>query len=132
MDDKEYYGSGEVAEKLGIPRRTLSDRAAKGRIPGQKPYEQGAHHQFRRSVIDKLAEGNWPPVKLSIKDGALEVEFRGLARETFRVAPCPGELPEINAPELHLPGGPTLPAWHLDQVASPFEVMERLRQHLWS
>lgn len=130
--EKEYYGSGDVSQKLGISRRTLSDRAHKGRIPGQKPYEQGAHRLYRRSVIDKLAEGNWPPIKASVKDGILEIEFRGLARQPLRIIPCPGEFPEINAPELHLPAGPTLPAWHLPRVASPFEVMERLGQHLWS
>ena len=129
--EKEYYGSGEASRKLGISSRTLSDRARKGQIPGQKPYEQGAHRLYRRSVIDKLAEGNWPPIKASVKNGVLEIELRGLAHEPFRLAPCPGELPEINAPELHLPGGPTLPAWHLPPVASPFEVAERLRRHLW-
>ena len=129
---KEYYGTGEVSQKLDIPRRTITYRASKGRIPGQIPYEQGAHRLYLRSVINKLAEGIWPPVKPSINDGVLEVEFRGLAREPLRVIPCPGELPEINAPELHLPAGPTLPAWHLPRVVSPFEVVERLRQHLWS
>ncbi len=131
MDDKEYYGSGEVAEKLGIPRRTITDRARKGQIPGQEPYEQGAHHLYRRSIIDKLADGNWPPVELSLKNRVLEVKFKDLASEPFRIIPCPGELPEVTAPELHLPGGPTLPAWHLDRVASPFEVAERLRQHFF-
>jgi len=129
---KEYYGSGEVSQKLDIPRRTITYRARKGRIPGQIPYEQGAHRLYRRSVINKLAEGNWPPVKASVKDGALEIEFRGLAREPLRIIPCPGEFPEIKAPELHLPKGPTLPAWHLPRVPSPFEVIQGLEQHLWS
>lgn len=130
--EKEYYGSGVVSQKLGIPRRTITYRARKGQIPGQKPHEQGAHRLYRRSVIDKLAEGNWPPVKVSVKDRVLEIELRGLASEPFRLTPCPGELPEINAPELHLPGGTTLPAWHLDRVPSPFEVVQRLQQYLWS
>lgn len=129
--EKEYYGSGEASEKLGIPRRTLSDRAHKGLIPGQEPYEERAHRLYRRSVIDKVAEGNWPPIKVSVKNGTLEIELKGLARKPFTIDPCPGELPEINAPEVHLPAGPTLPACHLPRVASPFEVMERLGQHLW-
>jgi len=129
--EKQYYGSGEVSRKLDIPLRTLTQRARKGQIPGQEPYEQGAHHLYRRSVIDKLAEGNWPPIKASVKDGALEIELRGLACEPFRIAPCPGEFPEIKAPELHLPGGPTLPSWHFPRFPSPFEVVQRLQQHLW-
>jgi len=128
---KEYYRSGEVSQKLGIPRRTVTYRARKGRIPGQRPYEPGAHRLFQRSIIDKYAEGKWPPVKLSVKDGVLEAQLRGLASEPLRVIPCPGELPEVNAPELHLPGGPTLPSWHLPRIPSLFEVAERLQQHLW-
>lgn len=129
--EKEYYGSGEASRKLGIPRRTLSDQARKGQIPGQKPYEQGAHRLYRSSVIDKLAEDNWPPIKASVRNGVLEIELRGLACEPFRIAPCPGELPEISAPEVHLPGGPTLSAWGFPRITNPFEVAERLRQHLW-
>lgn len=129
---RELYTSGEVARKLNIPRRTITYRAAKGRIPGQFPYEQSAHRRYRRGVIDQLAEGRWPPVKASVKDGILQIELRGLASEPVRVAPCPGELPEINAPELRLPGGPVLPAWHLPRIASPFEVIQRLQEHLWN
>lgn len=126
--EKESYSSGEVAEKLGIPRRTITDQAAKGRIP-QIPHM--VHRRYPRKVIDEMAEGRWPPVRFSFKDRVLEIELRGLAREPFRIDPCPGELPEINAPELHLPGGPTLPAWYFPRIPNPFEVAERIRQHLW-
>jgi len=130
---REFYTSGEVARKLNVPRRTITYRAAKGRIPGQFPYEQSAHRRYRRGVIDQLAEGRWPPIKASVNDGVLEIELRGLASEPFRVFPCPGELPEINAPELRLPGGgPVLPRWHLPRIASPIEVIQRLQEHLWN
>lgn len=129
---RESYTSGEVARKLKIPRRTITYRAAKGRVPGQFPYERSAHRRYQRGVIDQLTEGRWPPVEASVKDGVLQIELKGLASEPVRVVPCPGEFPEINAPELHLPeGGPVLPGWHLPRIPSPFEVMQKLQKHLW-
>lgn len=136
--ERKPYSSGEVGEKLGLSRRTVTYRAAKGRIPGQiplipgqKPDEGPPHRRYSPEVIDQMAEGYWPPIEFSLRDRAFEIKFKGLASGPFRLVPCPGELPEVTAPELHLPGGPTLSAWHLPPIASPFEVAEKLRQHLF-
>ncbi len=129
--EKEYYTSGQVARKLGVSRRTVSHRASKGLISGQIPHEKGVHRRYRRSVIDQMVEGGGPPVRAALMGAALEIELRGLAKEPLRVSPCPGEFPEIDAPELSLPGGVTLPAWHLDRIPSPLEVIQSVQQHLW-
>lgn len=133
QDGKEYYGSGQVARKLRVPRRTVTDRARKGRIPGVAGLCHGerAHYRYRRSVIDRIAEGSWPPVKGSLKEGILQIELSGLASQPLRITPCPGELPEVSAPELHLPGGVTLPGWYLPRIASPAELLMGLQRHLW-
>jgi hypothetical protein len=128
---KNYYGTGEVSRKLGIPPRTARDWSRKGKIPGQLTVLEPAHRRFRSEVIDRLATGNWPPIQLTLKGKTLEIEIRALAKEPVRVDPCPGELPEINFPELVVPGLATLPAWHLPRIPSPFELLQGLGQALW-
>jgi hypothetical protein len=130
---KSYYGTGEVSRKLGIPPRTVRDRARKGKIPGQLPsLESSAHRRYRSEVIDRLATGKWPPIQLALKEKTLEIGIPALANEPMRVDPCPGEFPEINFPELSVPGLVSLPAWHLPRIPSPFELLARLDQILWS
>jgi hypothetical protein len=128
---KNYYGTGEVSRKLGIPPRTARDWARKGKIPGQLPFWEPAHRRFRSEVIDRLATGNWPPIQLALKGKTLEIEICALANEPVRVDPYPGELPEINFPQLGVPGLAPLPAWHLPRIPSPFEFLVGLGQVLW-
>ena len=128
---KNHYGTGEVSRKLGVPSRTARDWAKKGKIPGQFPFWDEGHRRFRSEVIDRLAVDQWPPVKLSLKSGALEMQLPSLASDPLRVDPCPGELPEISAPDLQLPGLFTLPGWHLPRIPSPFEVSQELGRALW-
>lgn len=128
---KNYYGTGEVSRKLGIPPRTARDWARKGKIPGQLPFWEPAHRRYRSEVIDRLATGNWPPIQLALKGKTLEIGIRALANEPVRVNPCPGEFPEINFPELSVPGLAPLPAWHLPRIPSPFELLAGLGQVLW-
>jgi hypothetical protein len=128
---KNYYGTGEVSRKLGIPPRTARDWSRKGKIPGQLTVLEPAHRRFRSEVIDRLATGNWPPIQFALKGKVLEIEIRALASGPVRVDPCPGEFPEINFPELVVPGLAPLPAWHLPRIPSPFELLQGLGQALW-
>jgi hypothetical protein len=128
---REFYGTGDVARKLGIPARTVRDWAQKGKIPGENKVPGPAHRLFHRGPIDLMAQGEWPPVRAWMEGLALKVRPGPLTLEPFSVDPCPGELPEIKAPELHLPGGPTLPAWRLPRIGSPIEVSQALVKALW-
>jgi len=75
---KNYYGTGEVSRKLGIPPRTVRDWTRKGKIPGQLSVLEPAHRRFRSEVIDRLATGDWPPVQLALKDKTLEIRIPAL------------------------------------------------------